>query len=149
MAEPSSLSGDGATRSRGRRIALYLVALLVSAVLAGLIARVGPQVRPALLTAILVLLAGGGGALLSIPLRRRLRAANPAPYRTANPAAIRRARRLRAAGFAWSLLWIAGLGALWGTGHLLIAAVVLISYFALLYPVLLAVMVLARHRRSA
>jgi len=127
-----------------------LGAFFVSAILAGVISAVSPQVRPALLTAILVLFGVSCGVLLSIPLRRRVRAANPGLYRTPpNPAAARRARRLLAAGVVWTVLLIGGLGALLGTGHLLIAGVALISYFVLVYPVSLAVVLIARRRRRA
>jgi len=149
MAEPSRLSGVGAARSRGRRIALYLGALPVSAVLAGVIAAVSPQVRPALIASIAGLCAGGGGALFGIAFFRRVRAANPALYPTANPAAARRARRLVAVAVGLSLLLIGGLAALLGTGHPLIAAVGVISYFVLAYPVPLAVLLIARRRHRA
>jgi hypothetical protein len=50
------------------------------------------------------------------------------------------------AAFAWNLLLIAVPGVLWATGHPLIAVVVLICYFLLVYPLALAV-ALERFRR--
>ena len=125
---------------------LYSAAFLVAIALAAVIASLAPAAGRGLLMVVIVGFAVAGGVVGSIPVRRRLRASAPALNRPANPA-VTRVRRWMWTLLAWTFLLVSGLGALWATGHALIAIVVLISY-ALLTYLLPLVVVLERFRRK-